>query len=125
MTSVPVTPASRRSSGVFQRPLPIALSYAAFFLVSFPMVILRSVPNDVPGLPYLIICEAVGLGTSHFFVTLAVYLEPGNMQYFASSARRRWIYFGLPIAIFLVVALQSALNAQHSFPRFSFYFYAG
>ena len=117
--------AGTRPTGVFQRPLPIALMYATFFLVCLPLVILRAVPNEVAIVPYLIIAEAVGLGTSHFFVTLAVYFEPGNMRHFASGPRRRMIYFGLPIAILLVVALQGALNTQQTFPRFSFFFYAG
>jgi hypothetical protein len=117
----------RTSQGAayFERPLPIALTFAAFLLVAAPLVYLRCVPNDYGVLPYLLIAEAVGLGTSHFFITLAVYLQPRNLAYFASSWQRRCIYFGLPIAIFLAVALSEGLRTRERFPGFAFYFYAG
>jgi hypothetical protein len=43
---------------------------------------------------------AVLLGTTHFVVTLAVYLNSANLRYFASSARNVAIYFLAPVAIF-------------------------
>lgn len=114
-----------RGATYFERPWPIALTFGAFFAVAVPLVWLRVVPNDCGVLPYLLIAEAVGLGTSHFFITLAVYLQPSNLRYFSSSWQRRCIYYGLPIAIFLAVALSEGLRTRERFPTFAFYFYAG
>src|SRR5262249_314429 len=109
----------------FERALPIALTYGAFFAIPLPLLALRCLPTDVPVLPYLVLLEAVGLGTSHFFITLAVYFDAENLRYFASSWRSRAIYFGLPLLILCSVALSEALRTRENYPRFAFYFYSG
>jgi hypothetical protein len=83
----------------FERPLPIALIFGAFFVVFLPLWLLQSQPNFVDALPFLALVHAVGLGTTHFFVTLAVYVSRDNRAYFASNARNRIVYFAVPIAI--------------------------
>lgn len=112
------------SAPFFQRPLPLALTFGAFFAIALPLALLRVVPNDVPVLPYLIVLEAAGLGTSHFFLTLAVYFDRDTLGYFAGSWQRRIIYFGLPLLILLGVALFEALRIRARFPAQAFYFFA-
>ncbi|HMI94243.1 MAG TPA: hypothetical protein VK509_22885 [Polyangiales bacterium] len=83
----------------FERPLPIALIFGSFFVVFLPLWLLQWLPNFVAVVPYLALAHAVGLGTSHFFVTLAVYVSRENRAYFASSARNQLVYFAAPLAI--------------------------
>jgi hypothetical protein len=108
----------------FERPTPLALTFGAFFAIALPLALLRLIPNDVPALPYLLVLEAAGLGTSHFFLTLAVYFDRDTLAYFAGSWRRRTIYFGLPLFILLGVALFEALRVRARFPAQAFYFFA-
>jgi hypothetical protein len=83
----------------FERPLPIALIFGSFFALFLPLWLLQWLPNFVDVLPYLALAHAVGLGTTHFFVTLAVYVSRENRAYFASSARNKLIYFAAPLLI--------------------------
>jgi hypothetical protein len=98
----------------FERPLPIALIFGSFFLVFLPLWLLQWQPNFVDALPYVALVHAVGLGTTHFFVTLAVYVSRDNRAYFASSARNRLVYFAVPLAIlaFFAWAEGSGLRAR-------------
>ena len=88
----------------YQRPLAIVLTFGAVFLIALPLVVARMSPNDSVVLPYLILAEAVGLGTTHFFVTLAVYLQPSQLAYANSSWSRKLTYFALPVLILLLFA---------------------
>jgi hypothetical protein len=74
-------------------------------------------------LPYLILAEAVGLGTTHFFVTLAVYLQPSQLQYANSSWARRFTYFALPVLILLLFAWVEAWPLKALAPAGATYFY--
>jgi hypothetical protein len=108
----------------FERPMPLALTFGAFFAIALPLALLRLIPNDVPVLPYLLVLEAAGLGTSHFFLTLAVYFDRDTLGYFAGSWRRQALYFGVPLFILLGVALFEALRVRSRFPAQAFYFFA-
>ena len=83
----------------FERPLPIALIFGSFFLVFVPLWLLQWLPNFADALPSVALVHAVGLGTTHFFITLAVYVSRENRAYFASSVRNRLVYFAAPLAI--------------------------
>lgn len=107
----------------YQRPLAIVLTFGACFLVALPLVLARLSPNDSEVLPYLILAEAVGLGTSHFFLTLAVYLQPSQLQYANSSWARRFTYFALPVLILLLFAWVEAWPLKALAPAGATYFY--
>ena len=107
----------------YQRPLAIALTFGACFLIALPLVLARMSPNDSVVLPYLILAEAVGLGTTHFFVTLAVYLQPSQLQYANSSWPRRLTYFALPVLILLLFAWVEAWPLKALAPAGATYFY--
>jgi hypothetical protein len=83
----------------FERPATIALIFGSFFVVFVPLWLLQWRPNFVEVLPYFALAHAVGLGTTHFFVTLALYVSRDNRAYFASSARNRIVYFAVPAAL--------------------------
>lgn len=107
----------------YQRPLAIVLTFGAVFLIALPLVVARMSPNDSVVLPYLILAEAVGLGTTHFFVTLAVYLQPSQLAYANSSWSRRLTYFALPVLILLVFAWVEAWPLRAVAPAGATYFY--
>lgn len=107
----------------YQRPLAIALTFGACFLIALPLVLARMSPNDSVVLPYLILIEAVALGTTHFFVTLAVYLQPSQLQYANSSWARRFTYFALPVLILLLFAWVEAWPLKALAPAGATYFY--
>lgn len=94
------------------RPLPAALVVGAFFAVFLPLWLLQAVPNFVGALPYLTLAHAVGLGTTHFFVTLAVYFDRENLAHFGSSARNRLVYFVAPALILGAFAWLEAGDAR-------------
>ncbi len=95
---------------------PLAAILGAFFLVFLPLALLLVTPNFVAALPYLYVAYAVGLGTSHFFITLAVYLQAQNRAHFAATLRNRLIYFAAPIVILGLFALSAAsdFRVQHA-----------
>jgi hypothetical protein len=107
----------------YQRPLAIALTFGTFFALVVPLVWLRVSPNDSALLPYLVLAEAVGLGTSHFFLTLAIYLQPSQIKYANSSWARRLTYFGLPALILLLFAGIEAWPLRENAPQLAAPFY--
>jgi hypothetical protein len=107
----------------YQRPLAIALTFGAVLLIALPLVWARMSPSDSTLLPYLILAEAVGLGTTHFFLTLAIYLQPSQLKYANSSMSRRLIYFALPLLILLTFAWVEAWPLKAAAPVAATYFY--
>ena len=73
----------------FEQRLPIALIFGSFFAIFVPLLLLQLLAPEASWLPAVLMVQAVGLGTSHFFVTLALYLQSANLDYFRSSARNR------------------------------------
>lgn len=59
----------------------------------------------LPVQAYLIV-----LGLSHFFVTFTVYLHRDNRAYFASTARRRTMFYTIPAGILIGSALYMGLG---------------
>src|SRR6185312_12653187 len=107
----------------YRRPLAIALTFGACLLIALPLVWARMSPSESSVLPYLILAEAVGLGTSHFFLTLAIYLQPSQLKYANSSTARRLVYFALPASILLLFAWIEALPLRTAAPKVATYFY--
>jgi hypothetical protein len=107
----------------YQRPLAIGLTFGAVLVIALPLVWARMSPNDSGVLPYLILAEGVGLGTTHFFLTLAIYLQPSQLEYANSSWGRRLIYFALPALILLTFAFLEAWPLRTAAPVAATYFY--
>ena len=83
----------------FERSLPIALIFGSFFAIFVPLLALQLAFGGAPWLQYLTVAQAVGLGTTLFFITLAVYFQSQNLAYFNSSARNRVVYFAVPVTV--------------------------
>ncbi|MFI5307562.1 MAG: hypothetical protein ACHQ53_09430 [Polyangiales bacterium] len=94
---------------------PLVIILGAFFCLSVPLALLHVVPNFLGFFPSVFLLYVVGLGTTHFFVTLAVYLQAQNREHFRSSTRNRLIYFAAPPAILGLYALSAATDfrARH------------
>ena len=107
----------------FERRLPVALILGSFFVVFVPLLALELRPNFFELAPHLLLTYAVGLGVTHFAITLSLYLQSQNLAHFTESRRNRLIYFGAPAAIFLVFALLAAADVRGRFPTFSLYFF--
>lgn len=108
----------------FERPIPIALVLGVFAVVVVPVALLQLVPNFIGFVPHLMLLCAIGLGTSHFFLTLAVYMSRTHLAYFASSLQRALIYFGLPCAIFALLAWVASSGIRDVYPHEVAYVFA-
>ena len=90
-----------------------------------PLTLLLVVPNFFAFVPYFFFAYAVGLGSSHFLITLAVYLQAQNRVHFASSARNRIVYFAVPLAILALFGLSAATDFRTNYPVLSAYVFSG
>jgi predicted membrane-bound spermidine synthase len=109
----------------FERPLPTGLILGSFFAVFLPLVLLQLVPNTFAWLPYVLMVQAVGLGTTHFFITLSVYLHSSNLDHFASTWRNRIVYFAVPALILLLFAWSEAAQFRTAQPVLAAYVFGG
>jgi hypothetical protein len=112
------------AAAYFERPIPIALVLGIFAFGVVPLALLQLVPNFVGVVPHLMLLCAVGLGTSHFFLTLAIYFSRSHLQYFRSSLQRALIYFGLPILIFGFLAWIASSGVRDTHPHEVAYLFA-
>lgn len=94
----------------FARRVPVAVVFGSFVLVLLPLLALRLIPNFLVATSYLAFFEATVLGTGHFFITLALYLQSGHLDHFARGARNRVLFFGVPVLILLGVAWLNVLQ---------------
>jgi hypothetical protein len=62
---------------------------------------------------WLYVC---GLGTTHFALTLTIYLQSANLSYFNSSWSKRILYFLVPALIFVCFDLYRALQIAIMLP---------
>jgi hypothetical protein len=115
--SVALLPGSPRpQSGFLQRPWIPWLILGSFLVLTLPLCVLASHSDDFlqPGsLGWLYVC---GLGTTHFLITLTIYLQSANLSYFSSSWQKRVLYFLVPVAIFLFFDLYRALQVAVLLP---------
>jgi hypothetical protein len=115
----PLRPAPRLAPiGYFQRSLPAALIFGAFFVFTLPLAYLAWAHPDSPEFLRLELFYLCGLGVTHFVVTPLIYLQSSNLRYFASTWRNRLIYFAIPIAIFVGFDLYRTLELAVLLPAF-------
>ena len=110
-------------SAYFDRPLPMTLIFGSFFVIFLPLCVLSVVPNFFEALPYLLLAEVVGLGVTHFFITLALYGQQRNLSHFSSSTKNRLIYFVAPALILLLFALVGAFELREREAALALYFF--
>ena len=107
------------ATGFFQRPLPVQLILASFFLVTLPMAAILSQGNT--GLfQAAYICL---FGTTHFVVTFVIYLRSENLEYFTSDTRNKIRFFGIPILLFAAYWMIGVFRLVATVPLFALVFH--
>jgi hypothetical protein len=93
-----------------QRPIVHYLILGSFLVLTLPLCTLAAFSSDFLkpwSLGWLYVCA---LGTTHFALTLTVYLQSSNLSYFSSSWQKRVLYFLVPALIFVSFDLYRALQ---------------
>jgi hypothetical protein len=84
------------------------LILGSFLVLTLPLCILAASGEDLLrpwSLGWLYVCA---LGTTHFVLTLTIYLQSSNLSYFSSTWGRKALYFMVPVLIFLLFDLYRA-----------------
>jgi hypothetical protein len=91
----------------FQNRFRISLILGSFIFLTLPLTFLQlsAVPNNIKLAVNLLFFLVFGL--THFFLTLAIYLQGENLRYFSSSPRNKIIYYYFPVVIALFFFLLS------------------
>jgi hypothetical protein len=94
-----------------QRPAVHYLILGSFLVFTLPLCLLAAGSEGgllAPGsLGWLYVCA---LGTTHFVLTLTIYLQSSNLSYFGGTWKRRVLYFLVPVLIFAFFDLYRALG---------------
>jgi hypothetical protein len=93
-----------------QRPAVHYLILGSFVVLTLPLCLLAAREGGFLrpwSLGWLYVCA---LGTTHFVLTLTVYLQSSNLRYFASTWGKRVVYFLIPVLIFVFFDLYRALE---------------
>jgi hypothetical protein len=83
-----------------ESPVRIATILGSFAVLCVPLAAAQLLISSLALRTLAVGIYAVLLGTTHFVVTLGVYLNSRNLRYFASSPRNVAIYFVAPLALF-------------------------
>jgi hypothetical protein len=105
-----------------QRPLNAALVLGSFFILTLPLVAfgwgfatgddgdLAALMRTLPVQAYVAL-----FGISHFFVTFTVYFHRDNRAHFASTPGRRAVFYVVPAAVLVGIALYTGLGLARQF----------
>jgi len=112
--------AARSSTGqlaYLQRPVNVVLVLGTFVAITLPLAAfgwavgghdrgdIEALTRTLPVQVYLVV-----FGLSHFFITFTVYLHRDNRAYFASTRRRRTVFYAIPAVILIGTALYTGLG---------------
>ena len=106
-----------------ESPVRIATILGSFAVLCVPLAAAQLLISSLALRTLAVGIYAVLLGTTHFVVTLGVYLNSRNLRYFASSPRNVAIYFIAPLALFSAFfaigffGLHDPTNASAVLPR--------
>ena len=103
-----------RPQSYFSRASVQWIVFGAFVFLTMPLA-LGVVFTDAPVMRWVPL-YGVTFGLTHFLTTGFIYLDSANLRYFASSLRNKLIYFVVPVAIFVVMDLATALGARARMP---------
>jgi hypothetical protein len=112
--AVPVAQPPR--SGFMHQELPIRVILGSFLVLTLPLTVIALVWPGVLSRWYVVPIYVWLLGTTHFVITLTVYLQSTNLRYFSSTWKNRALYFALPAGIFLFFDLYTALHVAVTMP---------
>lgn len=107
----------------FEQTPVVSVILGSFFVVFLPLAALQVFAGSLPLTRYLAVGEAVGLGVTHFFITLAVYFRGDTLDHFVSTRRNRLAYLYMPLVVFLVFATLAAIDVRRVYPMFAAVFF--
>jgi hypothetical protein len=105
-----VLPPPPAATGLLQQRFVRPLILAAFAVLTLPLCALAAASENFLepwSLGWLYVCA---LGTTHFVLTLTIYLQSSNLSYFGSTWKKRLLYFLVPVLIFVFFDLYRALR---------------
>lgn len=112
LEAAPVLP----QPGFFQRRLPVLIILSSFIFLTLPLAILGLAHPDLLDRWHIGQAYVAVLGTTHFVLTLTIYLQGSNLRYFSSSWKNRAVYFLIPIGIFVFFDVYRTLQLALAFP---------
>jgi hypothetical protein len=110
--------AEQGSAGYLERQTPIAVILGSFLVLTLPLCALAITNPAFLERFYVKPIFIWTLGTTHFVITLTIYLQSQNLRYFNSTWRNRLLYFVIPAGIFVLFDLYSALEVAVIAPAF-------
>ncbi len=111
--------------GYFRRQLPVFIILGTFLALTLPLCLLSLTDPSLLERYYVKPIFIWTLGSTHFVITLTIYLQSRNLHYFNSSWQNRLLYFAIPLAIFVLFDCYSALQLAVIAPAFDGIFRAG
>ncbi len=102
--------------GFLQKPIVPYLILGSFVFLTLPLCVLAAVTGELLqpwSVGWFYVCA---LGTTHFALTLTIYLQSSNLTYFNSTWTKRALYFLVPVLIFVFFDLYRALEVALVLP---------
>lgn len=117
------------SPGYLNRSWPIQLIFLAFFVLTVPLCGLAYFYQDTPqqdALWFMVVFVVyiLLLATTHFVLTLTIYLQSENLRFFRSTRWNCFLYFVFPVLIFALFDFYRAFEIATLFPFFNVCFRA-
>jgi hypothetical protein len=112
-------------SGYLERQFPVAVILGSFLVLTLPLCIFSLADPGLLERFYVKPLFIWILGSSHFVITLTIYFQSRNLQYFNSTWKNRLLYFMIPAGIFVLFDLYTALQLAIIAPAFDGLFRAG
>jgi len=126
LTSEPQAGDAARASGFLENSLPVYFVLGTFFAITLPFSVFAiTEPDFFRRNSVLVAFYLCCFSITHFALTLTIYLQSANLRYFSSTWVNRTIYFVIPISIFVLFDLYSALQVAALFPVFASVFRSG
>ena len=113
MATALATPAATQQ-GLFDQKLAPRLILASFPVLTVPLIIALTVFHDQRLLQFFII-----LSLTHFVLTLSVYLQSENFNYFKANTNNIFLYFVIPLAILMGFYLIAVFQVKARYPVFA------
>jgi hypothetical protein len=110
--------ASRPQPGYLQRRLPVYLILGSFVFLTLPLAAVALLNPAFLARTHLGLAYVAVFGTTHFVLTLTIYLQSSNLRYFNSTWTRRVCYFLVPVSIFVFFDLYRTLQVAVLWPVF-------
>jgi hypothetical protein len=116
--TIEVPPSRIMQPAYLERELPIVVILGSFLVLTLPLCIAGLTHPDLLERFYVKPVYMWLLATTHFVVTLTIYLQSRNLHYFNSTWMNRCLYFLIPGAIFIVFDVYTALEIALIAPGF-------